>query len=243
VTEPATSPALASPHDLAATRRLALVMVGCTAAVLMSMVATALATGASQEAHEHYKLPADYARDLLARPGGTRLLFALDVAFLVLYTAFFGALASYLRGLGQPFTRIAFGAMAVVALLDIVENHHILSLLSLAEAGRPIDDASISFQEALSSTKFSISYLSLFLFGLAIPRTTPLSWVLALFLTVGNLFTGVLGFAAPPAWRESLDNGRWIGFLLGFGLAFLWLRKAPDRAPVPTTARPREPND
>jgi len=40
--------------------------------------------------------------------------------------------------------------------------------------------------------------------------------------------TGVLGFAAPPAWREGLDSGRWIGFLLGFALSFWWLRSAPD---------------
>ncbi len=206
-------------------RRLALVLAGGTGAVLLSMVAVGAISGASQETHEHYKLPADYARDLLAHPGGARLLFGLDVAFLVLYTAFFGALARYLK---STLAWIGFGAMAVVAVLDIIENHHILSLLSLAEAGRPIDDGAIAFQEVLSSTKFSISYLSLFLFGISIPRTTKLGWALCLFLTVGNLFTGVLGYAAPPAWRESLDGGRWVGFLLGFGLAFLWLRAAPD---------------
>ncbi len=196
-----------------------------TGAVLLLMVAVSAITGASQEAHEHYKLPADYARDLLAHPGSTRLLFGLDVGFLVLYTAFFGALARYLK---TTLAWIGFGAMALVAVLDIVENHHILSLLALAEHGRPIDDSTIAFQEVLSSTKFSISYLSLFLYGISIPRTTKLGWALCLFLTVGNLVTGVLGYAAPPAWRESLDGGRWFGFLLGLGLAYLWLRRAPD---------------
>lgn len=205
-------------------RRLALVLAAGTGATLLAMVAVSAITGATQEAHEHYQLPADYTRELLAHPAGLRLLMGLDVAFLVLYTAFFGALAKYL---GRTIAWIGFAAMAIVAVLDIVEDHHILSLLSLAEHGRPIDDASIAFQEALSSTKFSISYLSLFLFGISIPRTSRLGWALCLFLTVGNLITGVLGFAAPPAWREGLDSGRWIGFLLGFGLAFLWLRSAP----------------
>jgi hypothetical protein len=206
-------------------RRLALVLAAGTGTVLLAMVAVSVITGATQETHEHYKLPRDYALDLLAHPAGLRLLMGLDVAFLVLYTAFFGALAKYLK---STLAWIGFAAMAAVAVLDIVEDHHILSLLSLAEHGRGIDDASIAFQEALSSTKFSISYLALFMFGIAIPRTTRLGWALCLFLTVGNLFTGVLGFAAPAGWREALDSGRWIGFLLGFVLAFLWLRSASD---------------
>jgi hypothetical protein len=216
-------------------RKLALVLAACTGAALLAMVATSLVTGATQEAHEHYKPPADYARDLLAHPAGLRMMFALDVAFLILYTAFFGALTKYLRAFGRPFARVAFGAMVATAMLDILENHHILSLLSLAEHGRPIDDASIAFQEVLSSTKFSVSYLSLVLYGLAIPRTTQLGWLLALFLTVGTLATAILGYAAPPAWRESLDSGRWVGFLAGFTLAFVWLRRAraaPSTAPA-----------
>jgi hypothetical protein len=208
-------------------KRQALVLAAATGAVLLSMVAVSAITGATQEAHEHYKPAADYTRDLLAHPGDLRLLMGLDVAFLVLYTAFFGALAKYLK---STLAWIGFAAMATVAVLDIVEDHHILSLLSLAEHARPIDDASIAFQEVLSSTKFSISYLALFLFGISVPRTTKLGWALCLFLTVGNLVTGVLGFAAPPEWREALDSSRWIGFLAGFGLAFLWLRSARDES-------------
>jgi len=106
-------------------------------------------------------------------------------------------------------------------------------MLGMAEHGRPILDFEIAMQQVLSSTKFSISYLSLLLFGLAIPRETVLGFVLALFLTVGNVATGVLGYAAPPAWREQLDGGRWIGFLIGFGLAAAWLRKSAIRTSSP----------
>ena len=214
--------------DLRSLRRLALTMAACTTVVLAIMLVTSLVTGATQEAHEHYKPPADYATGLLAHPGGLRLVFGLDVAFLVLYTAFFGGLAKYLHALGRPFARLAFGLMLIVTLLDIVEDHHILALLGVAEAGRTIDDSSIVFQEVLSSTKFNVSYAALFLYGIAIPRTTPLGWALSQFLSAGTLVTGVLGYAAPPAWRVSLDNDRWIGFLAGFVLALLWLRSAPD---------------
>ena len=208
-------------------RTLALVLVGATALVLLAMIGLSLATGASQEVHEHYQAPATYAAHLLEHPGALRVMMGLDVAFLVLYTAFFAALAQVLAG--RPFVRLALGAMVATAVLDIIEDHRILASLGMAEANRPIDDATIAWQQVISSTKFSLSYLSLVLFGLAIPRTTRLGVALALFLTVGTLATGVLGFAAPPAWQDSLDGGRWLGFLAGFALAALWLRRAPDQ--------------
>ncbi len=207
-------------------RKLALILVGSTAVVLLAMIGVTLATGASQELHEHYQPSAAYATHLLEHPGGLRLLMGLDVAFLVLYTAFFAALAHVLEG--RPFVRLGLGAMIATAVLDIVEDHRILASLGMAEAGRPIDDNTIAFQQVLSSTKFSLSYLGLVMFGLAIPRTTTLGIALCLFLVMGTLATGVLGFAAPPEWQQSLDGGRWLGFLGGFALAALWLRSVPD---------------
>ena len=209
-------------------RKLAILLAGASTAVLVVMVGITFATGATQELHEWYTTPDDYAQALLVHPGALRLIFGLDIAFLIFYTAFFAAFADYLRALGRPFVRLALAAMIGTALLDIVEDHHILTMLSMAEHGRPISDFEIAMQQVISSTKFSLSYLSLLLFGLAIPRDTVLGFVLALFLTVGNVATGVLGYAAPPAWREQLDGGRWIGFLIGFGLAAAWLNKSRD---------------
>lgn len=217
-------------------RRLALALAAASAAVLIAMVIVTLATGASQEAHEFYQPPAAYAQSLLARPGALRLVFGLDVGFLVLYTAFFAALADHLARLGRPLVRLALAAMVATAALDAVEDHHILALLTVAESGRPIDDAAIVFQHTLSATKFTISYLALVLFGLAIPRNTALGVVLAVFLVPGTLISGVLGYAAPPAWREQLDAGRGFGFLAGFALAAAWLRATAD--PAPPAARP-----
>jgi len=209
-------------------RKLALVLAFATLAVLLVMVGVSLATGATQELHEHYATPDVYARDLLAHPNALRAMLGLDVGFLVLYTAFFAAFAAYLRGLGRPFTYLAFGAMAITALLDVVEDHHIAALLSLAEHGRPIEDGSLVFEDVLSQCKFTVSFISLVFFGLAIPRTTKLGWALALFLTAGTLISGIAGYATPPETARALENGRWLGFLIGFGLAIAWLRTAPD---------------
>lgn len=211
-------------------RRLAILLAVGSAAALLAMVAVALATGVTQEAYEYVTDRSEYAKSLFEHASSVRLIFALDVAFIVLYTGFFAALARILRG--QPFVNIALGALLVTALLDAIEDHRILSMLAASEQGvRPDMDALI-FQQTLSSTKFTISYVSLFLFGLAIPRTTKLGWALALVLTVGTLATAVSSYAVGPELRAQLDGGRWIGFLIGFCLAALWLKRTAE----PTTA-------
>lgn len=213
-------------------RKLAINLGGCTCAVLLVMVIVALKTGASQEAHEHVKLPELYAIGLLAHANGLRALMALDVAFIVLYTAFFAALTGYLRTLGRPFLMLALGSMIGVAVLDFVEDRHIISLLDYAENRVLPTASSLVFQSTLSSTKFSLSYLSLVMFGLAIPRTTRLGLALSLFLTVGTLLFAVIGLALPPAEQASFESGRWIGFLVGFVLAIAWLLRSKDVEPA-----------
>jgi hypothetical protein len=210
------------------TRRLALVLAGATAAVLVTMAAVSIATGVSQEPHEHYAPAADYAASLLANPGALRLVFGLDVGFLILYTAFFAALSGHLYALGRPFARLAFAAMVGTAVLDIVEDQHILMLLDLAERKQPLSEASIAFQQVLSSTKFSVSYIALFMYGLSVPRDTRIGLVLSLFLTIGTVINAIADYSIPPGSHAQFDNGRPIGFLIGFALAVLWLRQSRD---------------
>jgi hypothetical protein len=209
-------------------RKLAINLAGCTAAVLAVMVIVSLATGATQEAHEHYALPEAYAISLLEHAKALRVVFALDIAFLALYTGFFAALARYLCERGRPFTRLALGFMIGTAVLDIVEDHHITALLDGAEVGILPSTSAIADQVVLSATKFSLSYVSLFFFGLAIPRDTRLGLVLAVFLTAGTLLSGVIGFALPPESMHAFDSGRWVGFLAGFVLAIAWLLRQPE---------------
>ena len=211
-------------------RKLAIYLAGCTAAVLAVMVVVSLVTGAAQEPHEHFAPPEVYALSLVEHARALRAVFALDVAFLILYTAFFAAFAAYLRGLGRPFVHLALGAMVATALLDVVEDHHILTLLDQAEQRILPTTGAIAFQAVESACKFTLSYLSLVLFGLAIPRTTKLGWVLALFLVVGTLLTAVIGYSASGAEIANLDKTRWIGFFVGFGVAIAWLLKQPEDA-------------
>lgn len=212
----------------ARTRKLTIYLAGSAAAVLLVMVAVSFFTGATQERHERYALPEPYAVQLLDHARALRILFALDVAFLAVYTGFFAALARYLADRGQPFTRLALGFLLATTVLDIVEDHHIVTMLNAAEARMLPTVAEITAQTVLSSSKFTLSYVSLFLFGLAIPRGTRLGLVLAWFLTAGTLVSAVIGYALPPGKAAAFDAGRWAGFLVGFALVIAWLWKQPD---------------
>ena len=213
-----------APASLQRSCKLAMYLAGCTSAVLLVMVVVSLVTGAAQEPHEHFAIPEAYALSLVEHAQALRTVFALDVAFLILYTAFFAALAAYLRELGRPFVNLALGAMVLTALLDVVEDHHILAMLDAAEHRVLPSAAAISFQTVESAVKFTCSYVALVLFGLAIPRTTKLGWGLSLLLVVGTLITAVLGYSASGAQLASLDKTRWIGFFIGFAVAIAWLR-------------------
>ena len=209
-------------------RKLAVNLAGCTIAVLVVLVIVSMITGATQEVHEHFAPPEPYAMSLLEHANALRAVFGLDIAFIILYTGFFAALSKYLVDRGRPFAKLAFGAMAAVALLDVIEDHHILAMLDAAEQSVLPSAAAISFQATESATKFSISYLALALFGLAIPRDGKLAWALSLLLIVGSLGNAVIGYSLPLASQRGFDGGRWIGFVLGFSLAIAWLLKQPD---------------
>lgn len=211
-------------------RKLAMLLAGSAGVILLLMVVTAVITGATQEKHEHFMVSGEYAQSLLTHAKGLRVLMGLDIAFCVLYTTFFAAFAMYLRSVdaSRVFVYLGLGAMVLTCLLDMIEDHHIISLLEAAEHQVLPADSSVAWQAAESAVKFSVSYFSLFAFGLAIPRTTKLGLVLCLFLTVGTLLSAVIFYAAPPQFQASLESGRWIGFLAGFLLAIAWLRKQPD---------------
>jgi len=216
-------------------RRIAMTLAGFSVGILVVMTVISMVSGASQEQHEHFQIPAEYGFSLLQHSGVLRAIFALDIAFLVLYTSFFTALAKYLGERGRPFVRLALGFMIATAILDIIEDHHIVTMLDQAEANVLPSATEIGAQAVLSATKFSISYLSLVLFGLAIPRDSKLGWALSLFLTVGTLASAVIGYSLPPSAQAGFDNGRWVGFVIGFALSIVWLRTQPDTGDVVVT--------
>jgi len=219
-------------------RKLAFVLASATGAILLVLAAVSFATGAMQEPHVHIRPSAEYTASLLAHASALRMVLALDVAFAVLCISFFAALARYLRERGCPFTGLALGVLVLAALLEFAEDHHILALLTAAEQGRPAPDGEIGFQQALSSIKTSATCVGLFLFGLALPRESPLAWTLALFMTAGTLVICIVIFGLPPGMNEDIELGRYVQTLVGLGTGGAWLARAPDAAPRPDPVTP-----
>ena len=211
-------------------RKLALSLAYVAITMLVAMIAVSAATGATQEAHEYAMRPVDYAAALLAHPGATRLVFAIDLVFLVAYMLMFVALADHLLRRGAPryLVYVAGSALLLTGVLDIVEDHHILSLLSLTETGGVPSDGMLTTQQTLSACKFTISTLGLVAFGLAIPRDRIVAWALSAFLVVATVATTAIDTAAPADAHAALDAGRWVGFLAGFIVLAIWLRTERD---------------
>ncbi|HUJ61619.1 MAG TPA: hypothetical protein VLX92_24105 [Kofleriaceae bacterium] len=207
---------------------IALGLASCAALVAMAIVA--FKTGATQEEFEHVAAPADYSMRLIAHGAGLRVLMALDVAFLVLYSAFFALFAAYLRGRGAPalLVWLGLGALLAVGVLDAIEDHHIIAMLDAARHQIAISIDAITFQAAESASKFTASDIGLVLIGLAIPRTNRLGLALAAVLVLGTLASAILTNATAPSSMAALEAGRGVGFLVGFGLAIAWLRGEPD---------------
>lgn len=200
---------------------------------LLAMVGITYATGISQEGFELVRDPAAYAAELRAYPRAVRAIFAIDTAFLVLYSALF---VSFGRVIATPATRwyvvIGMVAMLATALLDMIEDHHILAMLYNAELGDAPSSGQLALQHTISQVKFNISYLGLFLFGIATPRETLAGKALALLLTVGTLVQGVWLYAAPAGALPAGNAGRWIGFAVGFALVIQVSRRRSGGAAV-----------
>jgi hypothetical protein len=189
-------------------------------AVLAVMVAITLATGISQETFEIVRAPEVYAADLRGHAGAVRALFGLDSAFLIFYASFFVVFARRLEtSENRTVLRIALGFVLATAVLDMIEDHSILSMLYGVESGHEPAAGQLWFQHLLSQTKFHLSYLGLFLFGLCVPRATIGGKALALLLTVGTVAQGAWLYAAPVSALPAGNLSRWIGFLIGFALA------------------------
>ncbi|MCU1282788.1 MAG: hypothetical protein JWM53_6334 [bacterium] len=204
--------------------------------VLAIMVGITLATGVSQETFEISLAPTDYGAGLREFALPLRALFGLDSAFLILYTTLFVVFAQHIA---TPPWRlvlgIATGAILAAAVLDMIEDHHILAMLRAAVRGDDPSAGEIAAEHVISQVKFHVAYLGEVLIGLALPRRTTAAKVLAFLLVVGTLVQGAWLYAAPDAALPAGNVGRWIGFFVGFGLIIRVARR-PGVAAAATDA-------
>jgi hypothetical protein len=196
------------------------------AAIVLVMVAAILATGFfSQEFFELGPSPAQVA-DQLHEPLhelGLRINLGLDNFFIVVYSAFFVLLAVRLRGLLSPVTiAVALAALLLTALLDVIENHHILLMLHDFQHGAAITAEELQWQMVVSNLKFHASYVGAFLFAFGFYRLGGLGRVIAWLLWLGYVPLGMITFAVPVEIVVPFALARTVFFVLVFALGGIY---------------------
>lgn len=202
------------PDAIRATRALAILSM----LLLTAMVAITAATGVSQEQFEIVR--PDYATAIASARGPLRAIIALDALFLITYAAFFVMLPRAFGVAADGLVRLGVGALLAVAVLDMIEDHHLLALAR----GALVDDGALRFQHVLSQVKFHLSYLGLALLALGLPRAQPSERALAFALGVPLPVLGAVLWGVP-ALEPTLNVARWLAFLGGFGGALFVLRR------------------
>jgi hypothetical protein len=206
-------------REAAIDRVLAVLALLATLAVTGILIA-GLQAGISQEPFQAARLAEENVTRLLTNPQGLRINVGFDNAFIVFYTAFFVMFAFRVRDLvPREVIVIALGALLLGALLDAIENHHILTMLYAAEHGLPISTQESQIQMLASSVKFHAVYLASFLFAFAFARLGALGTFIALSIWFLFVPLGFLIYVTPLEMARPLVIARGLFFIATFALS------------------------
>ncbi len=210
--------------------RMLAVLAGLAALIVAGMVVGIVSTGMSQDFFQSARPIEAHIARLTASPlgaTGLRINLGLDNLFIVVYGAFFVFLAVRLRAVLDPWAgAVALAAILLTALLDAIENHHILMMLHSAERGMSLSTGESQIQMILSAVKFHSSYLATFLLAFGFLRLGGLgraiAWALWLYVPLGVVISALPIEIAGP-WAL----GRTCFFVAAFVLsAVLFWRSA-----------------
>ena len=200
------------------------------ALIVVALLASALIAGISQEPFQIARLADLNVARLLQNPTGLRINVGIDNLFIVAYCAFFALFAARLKPVLDPLLLgLAFGAILLTALLDAIENHHILVMLFSAEQNLPITVAETQIQMIASSVKFHANYVASALFAFGFYRLGGLGKPIALLLWFAYLPLGLAIFALPVEFARPLVIARTLFFITVFAMIALVFWRAARR--------------
>ena len=210
------------------------------AAIVLVMVAAILSTGFfSQEFFELGPSPAfvaDQLRDQPLHTLGLRINLGLDNLFIVVYAAFFVFLAVRLRTLlSSAIVAVALAALLITAILDAVENHHILLMLHDFQHGAPISADELQWQMLVSNLKFHASYVGAFLFAFGFYRLGGLARVIAALVWFGYVPLGMITFVVPVELVTPFALARTVFFVLVFALGGVYFLRDKETSVAPSS--------
>jgi hypothetical protein len=197
-----------------------------TALCALTLLVMALIGSYSQGVFQLILPTEEYTRRLLVSKDFLRAEFAVDHVFIFIYSGFFlaWALQQLRQGADRLPLMVGLCCMLATALLDMIENNHILSMLRTAEQGLAISDADIQWQMWESQVKFMLSYLGVALMGLTWPVAGAFGQFVRLMLVV-QIVIGVLIFAVPQAYLIFFYLIRASFFVIG-PVMILWASNA-----------------
>lgn len=207
--------------ETAVNRILALLAL-LSALSVVGILAAGLQAGVLQEPFQAARLAEENVARLLTNPQGLRFNIGFDNAFIVFYTAFFTMFAYRIRGLvSREIVMVALGALLFGALLDAIENHHILTMLYSAEHGIAISTGESQVQMLASSVKFHAVYVASFLFAFGFMRLGALGTFIALGIWFIFVPLGLAIYVTPLEFARPLVIARGLYFILTFVLSVL----------------------
>jgi hypothetical protein len=201
--------------------------------LVLGMLGIAVGTGVGQDALQVVRPVAEYERVLSHDMSLLRAVLTLDNLFIVCYATVFVTLGVLLarEGANRPLLYTAMAALGALALLDMIENMHFLTMLGAVEQGLDVSANEIRLQVFESMLKFHVSYAGLFLLGTVMPRRTVVEKVLAASLMFVQLPVGVLIYTAPPL-APTLLVVRTFSFVAGMAMIAAIYGRRPSVTPA-----------
>jgi hypothetical protein len=199
--------------------------------VALLLLALSLSTGTSHIAFQLVRPASEVAELLLARGSLLRVELGLDYLFLCLYTALFAATHDLLRAWDRRSARapVWLGLLLGSAILDAVENAHLLALLPAVERGLSIPQVEVNAQAVIGHLKFAMNYAGLLVLSFALPDRTRLERGLVIFLRWIQAPLGAAVLTLPPGFVRPFGLLRVLGFIAAL---WAWARIARARRTV-----------
>jgi hypothetical protein len=193
------------------------------------LLVLALATDGSQGLFQLFMPPADYAALLMERASILRLDIGVDLLFIAAYLSFFVLWAQHIAAAGanRTLAAIALGLIMVTALLDAIENAHILAMLRAVELGVLPSQGELLGQQVASQVKFQAVYCGMAVLGLLWRPRKGRIWLSVLF--IAQLVAGLAIFVAFGTALKLLYLFRASLFVVGPLLVAALMETRPDQ--------------
>lgn len=189
----------------------------------------------SQQTFERFAPPEAYARALIAGAQPLCWIIGIDDVFIVSYLVSTTLLCLALEPEASvaPLLKAVIGATWLAGALDLLENHHILSMLRRAESGFVPSLAELDVRVVASSFKWLLGHAAFALLAFCLPWRGLLTRATQAALWLVQLPIGVAVLVVTDeSWLTPLTWARYACLVGGFfGSALLVLPPAaPDRS-------------